>query len=228
MGRQLLPKILFTRNLSDSQLALASELSLNLSVHPFITTEYREKLSFPADSAQRTWVFTSPNAAYAIQNKFEAPPKSCFAVGEKTALALREIGIEARFPKQAQATALVELLKTTNANRFLYLAGALRRPVLEQYFQQESKDFITMEVYDTCLTQPQLTPLEYEWIAFCSPSSVISFFKSYTLAPSQKILAIGNTTKEAIYYEYQNCPIYTPTISTIEAMLYFLHKKQTT
>jgi len=199
-------RILFTRTLNADQIEFGQKMGCNIDHHAFIRIDLcaldSDSLDLINSGAYTNWIFTSQNAVRSLEanrdriqfDKFE----KCFAVGQKTAEQLSEIGITALVPKRQNAEALSDLLSEYSTEAFLYFTGNLRQRTLINFFEDHESPFKEIKVYDTHLIQPEINPSDYDAICFCSPSAVHSFFKNYQIKDNQPCFAIGNTTAVAL------------------------------
>lgn len=199
-------RILFTRSLNTDQIEFGLKMNCLIDHHAFIRVDLCELKTDNIDLINSgdfpNWIFTSQNAARSLQanrehiqiNKME----NCFAVGQKTANQLSEMGISSRVPSRHNSESLSELLKDYSNSPFLYFTGNLRQKTLIHFFEEHKCAYKEIKVYDTHLIQPKITLEDYHAICFCSPSAVHSFFKNYQLNNNQPCFAIGTTTAVAL------------------------------
>jgi len=195
-------RILFTRTLNADQIEFGLKMDCLIDHHAFIRVDLcelkRDHLDLINSGQYPNWIFTSQNAVRSLQaNQKHIELKkmqNCFAVGQKTADKLEEIGISAKIPKRHSAEGLSELLQDITDESFLYFTGNLRQKTLIHFFEEHESPYKELKVYDTHLIQPEINLDHYDAICFCSPSAVHSFFKNYQLNNNQPCFAIGNTT----------------------------------
>ena len=195
-------RILFTRSLSAEEVEFGLKMNCLIEHHAFIKIDLSmlssQELEIVNSGQYPNWIFTSQNAVKSLQankehiqlNKME----KCFAVGQKTAKHLSEIGISSLVPTHHNSEALSELLKDHTTAPFLYFTGNIRQKTLIQFFEEYESPYKEIKTYDTHLIQPKVTLEDYDAICFCSPSAVRSFFKNYQLKNNQPCFAIGTTT----------------------------------
>lgn len=194
--------ILFTRTISEKQRQFGESLGLLIHAIPFIEIELLnpsqdqiKKINYHADS---DWIFTSQNAVKSISpvlsQLHENLERKYYAVGEKTAQELKDIGLQPLIPNQHNVIALVELLKKASAKSYIYYTGNLRRNTITNYFTDQEIAYQEILCYQTKLIQPEIEIKSFDAICFCSPSAVISFFRKYNPDKSVPCIAIGNTT----------------------------------
>lgn len=196
-------KILFTRSLPEDLVKYGKEKNLQVIHKEFIQIQHneltRDIINLMQDENYPNWVFTSQNAVKIIvpwlQQQTSPPLRNCFAVGEKTAQRVAELGYISLFPEQQDANHLVKLLIEEKPHGgFLYFCGNLKRNVLQYYFQKSNIPYKEVEVYRTSLVQPQINPEDYDAICFCSPSAVESFYRTNKPDANMPCFAIGETT----------------------------------
>lgn len=198
--------ILFTRSLNTEQIEFGLKMNCLIDHHSFIKIDLctltKDELDLINSGQYPNWIFTSQNAVRSLQanldgihlNKLE----KCFAVGQKTANKLSEIGLTALVPNRHNSEALSDLLQDHNNKPFLYFTGNLRQKTLIHFFDEHESPYKEIKVYDTHMIQPKIALENYDAICFCSPSAVHSFFKNYQLKDNQPCFAIGNTTAVAL------------------------------
>jgi uroporphyrinogen-III synthase len=199
-------RILFTRSLNADQIEFGLKMNCIIDHHAFIRIDLcspcAEDLEIINSGQYPNWIFTSQNAVISLQANLKQIQidklERCFAVGQKTADQLTEMGISSLMPKRHNSEALSELLKDHANESFLYFTGNLRQKTLIHFFEEHESPFKEIKVYDTHLIQPKINLDDYDAICFCSPSAVHSFFKNYQLKNNQPCFAIGNTTAVAL------------------------------
>jgi len=199
-------RILFTRTLNSDQIEYGLKQGCYIDHHAFIRIDLcaldSDHLELINSGTYPNWIFTSQNAVRSLQANIDSiqldKMGKCFAVGQKTAEKLSEIGITALVPKRHNAEALSELLNAYSSEAFLYFTGNLRQRTLINFFEEHESVYKEIKVYDTHLIQPDINLDDYDAICFCSPSAVHSFFKNYQLKGEQPCFAIGNTTAVAL------------------------------
>ena len=198
--------ILFTRSLNTDQIEFGLKMNCLIDHHPFIridlSTLSSKELEVINSGQYPNWIFTSQNAVRSLQANKEHiqfdKMENCFAVGQKTADQLSEIGISSLIPTHHNSEALSNLLKNHTNAPFLYFTGNLRQKTLIHFFEEHECPYKEIKVYDTHMIQPKITLADYDAICFCSPSAVHSFFKNYQVKNNQPCFAIGNTTAVAL------------------------------
>lgn len=199
-------RILFTRTLNEEQIEFGLKMACQIDHHAFIRVDLCEIKSEELDLINTGqfpyWIFTSQNAVRSLQANLEHIQldrmEKCFAVGQKTANQLSEMGITAEVPKRHSAEGLSELLSNQSDNSFIYFTGNLRQRTLINFFEEHESQYKEIKLYNTQLIQPKIKLEDYDAICFCSPSAVHSFFKNYQLQNNQPCFAIGTTTAVAL------------------------------
>jgi len=228
--------ILVTRPLSSEQIEYAGSLGLVPVIAPALRVE------FPADpdrllkkldkTPDVPWVFTSKNGVEGFrriqQSKFRIRniPKT-YAVGDKTAGALKELGISAHVPDEQHASGLAkviikkeEIIPAGNDKpKIIHWCGNRSRPELKEELAAAGIDLIPLEVYATYLNELKLPEKPIDAILFYSPSAVEAFRHSggfKTVLP--ELFAIGKTTAEALSMEADR-HVHIPSVPSTERML---------
>lgn len=202
--------ILVTRELSDEQQALAENLHLKVWVESAIEIRFRSHWSAVRDAVENTenplFVFTSQNGVKAFHQFLKAGIEipaavPVFAVGGKTAKALKEAGIQPRVPEKQDGTGLAEFLAETLKSeeltpQILHFCGDKRRDELRQILSQHGFSVKDIVVYQTVLKQMKLPAQPVEAILFYSPSAVHAFRNSggFEQDDIPELFAIGETT----------------------------------
>ncbi len=126
--------------------------------------------------------------------------KTVLAIGEKTADAMRSLGVEpliAPFAEQEGMLALLETVDLSSAT-LCYPRSSLARPLLADYLQNKSA--FVIDLYETDYVQPGALPSldEIDEISFASSSCVEGFSRAYGKElPSEKKLSFqGRLTAE--------------------------------
>jgi len=226
-------RILFTRSLNADQIEFGQKMNCAIDHHAFISIDLcspsADELEIINSGRYPNWIFTSQNAVRSLQANLEQIQlnklERCFAVGQKTADQLSEMGISSLIPKRHNSESLSELLKDHADESFLYFTGNLRQKTLIHFFEEHETPYKEIKVYDTHLIQPEINLEDYEAICFCSPSAVHSFFKNYQLKNNQPCFAIGNTTAVALvdYSDFVMLAEQTNVFSLIQSCYQYLN-----
>ncbi|MEX0770008.1 MAG: uroporphyrinogen-III synthase [Balneolaceae bacterium] len=221
--------ILVTRELTNRQIQFARELNLNPIIQPAIRIVFQEPgkknlLKILERKVESAWVFTSRNGVKGydrIQHSIRREmgdmieyPSRIYAVGDKTAEALDDAGLEARTPDRQDATGLAELLIRESGGAGLkdpvnrtfetvvHWCGSRSRKELKQRISKAGLNFVELEVYRTELNEMDFPENLGEAILFYSPSAVEAFRQSGGFNRSlPELFAIGNTTGEILSLE---------------------------
>jgi uroporphyrinogen-III synthase len=211
-------KILVTRELTDQQLQLADDLGLDVTVEPAIRFEFRNNWSSIVNSIEnaetRIFAFTSQNGVKAFQklmdHGYKLPDGVVFyAVGDKTASALEELGYLALVPELSYGDQLGEKiasdLKQTGVEdtTVFHFCGNRRREEMRQVLEDTSITVKDLVVYETILNQLNLNSIDADGILFYSPSAVEAFRKSggFRREKLPEFFAIGHTTARELSIE---------------------------
>ena len=211
-------KILITRELTDEQLQFADDLGLDVTVEPAIRFELRKKWSSVVNSTENAespiFAFTSQNGVNALKKLMEqgyTPPANVvfYAVGEKTASALQELGYTAIVPELSYGEQLGEKIAADlkqsglmDASVF-HFCGNRRREELRQTLEKSDIDIKDLVVYKTIINQMNINGDDAEAVLFYSPSAVEAFRKSGGFRDGNlpELFAIGHTTAQELSIE---------------------------
>ena len=211
-------KILITRELTDEQLQFADDLGLDVTVEPAIRFELRKKWSSVVNSTENAespiFAFTSQNGVNALKKLMEQgytlPVNVVFyAVGEKTASALQELGYTAVVPELSYGEQLGEKIAADlnqsglkDATVF-HFCGNRRREELRQTLEKSDIDIKDLVVYKTIINQMNINGDDAEAVLFYSPSAVEAFRKSGGFRDGNlpELFAIGHTTAQELSIE---------------------------
>jgi len=211
-------KILITRELTDEQLQFADDLGLDVTVEPAIRFEFRKKWSSVVNSIEGAespiFAFTSQNGVNALEKLMEqgyTPPVNVvfYAVGEKTASALQELGYTAIVPELSYGEQLGEKIAADLKQSGLkdatvfHFCGNRRREELRQTLEKSDIDIKDLVVYKTIINQMNINGDDAEAVLFYSPSAVEAFRKSGGFRDGNlpELFAIGHTTAQELSIE---------------------------
>lgn len=165
----------------------------------------RERLAQP--ERYSGLIVTSPRAVRAMAEVgLEGPGqtawsgKRAYAVGPKTADALRELGFVPTGEEAGSAAALASVI-AKKKTPYLFLCGNRRRDELPSALQKAGTPFEELVVYETHLRSgidfPTAEP--DDWLVFFSPSGIEAVTR-HAGAPARhyRLAAIGPTTAEAL------------------------------
>jgi len=173
--------------------------------YPLIQTE--KLISPEIERAKELWpqfthlVFTSRTA---VQYWFEEQSfcdKEVIAVGEATALALREKGVVAKVALEETQEGVIALLKDLKEAHIFWPRSKLARPLLEQCLKERGFSYMALDLYTTVF-HPQERIEDWsqiEEIVFTSPSTVEAFWHLYGGFPKGIFCkALGKITQRAL------------------------------
>lgn len=153
-------------------------------------------------------IFTSPRAVEAFSRAFPGTGdtgwknKALFAVGPRTAAAMRSLGYEPEGERTGSAEQLAAYILQRHAGgTLLFLCGDRRRDALPSLLHEAG--FCTEEivVYRTRLRTLPIWPGDKkpDWVVFFSPSGLEAILKSPEISlEGISIAAIGSVTAEAV------------------------------
>ena len=211
------PNVLITKELNDEQLKLAEDLGLHVVMQSAIDIEYRSDwFSFQTilkTVTKPVLAFTSQNGVESFRQYIESgndmPDYSAvYAVGEKTAEMLTEIGIDAVVPEQKNSMGLAKKLAEDFTDKkkkpnVLHLCGDKRRDEFRDFLEESDINIRDVVVYNTHLNNMELPPQQMDAILFFSPSAVQAFRQSggFLNQKNTEFFAIGSTTGEEVSIE---------------------------
>ncbi len=156
------------------------------------------------------------------KNIIAAWDRAVFAVGEKTAEALKELNFVVMNPYKQSAEGLASLIEKqfeTDKPVVLHWCGNRRRDQLGDQLKKAGFEYIDMEVYQTELNAIPWPEREPDAILFYSPSGVEAFRQSGGFKrPLPELFAIGSTTGEALSLE-SGKNVHIPSKPSTEALL---------
>jgi len=194
--------------------SLASKYGLKIDFRPFIQIEAipakefrKQKISILDFSAV---IFTSRNAVDHYFNvckdlKIEVPTDmKYFCISEQTANYLQKyIVIRKRkiFTGQRTALELIEVLKKHKNEKFLFPCSNIRKDDIPKFLRENEYVFSEAVLYRTVASDlSDLADIEYDVIAFFSPSGINSLFVNFPNFDQNntRIAAFGPTTAKAV------------------------------
>ncbi|NCQ11155.1 MAG: uroporphyrinogen-III synthase [Bacteroidetes bacterium] len=224
--------IWITRELSNYEIIFCRNLGVNPIEVPTISIQLHthEGVQIPHSSA---WAFTSQHAVDWISEVIksgnlspELLPDQWFAIGAKTAEAIRKLHFEAIIPESSYGSNLANLLDVHKVRTVLHFTGNLARPELKQACLILGINYHSLEVYETQVHKPESLPAEKpNGIIFLSPSAVDGFIQaqnSMNVLKSTKVFAIGKTTASELLKHRIEATI--PPKATFEALINFVSK----
>ena len=193
---------------------LAKKYNIKIDFRPFIQVEgvdYKEFKKQKIDILAHTAViFTSRNAVdnffrICVEGKVEVPAEmKYFCVSEQTANYLQKyIVIRKRkiFVGQKTAKDLEEIIKKHKEDNYLYPCSNIRKDELPKFLQEQGYKYTEAVLYKTVASDlKDLRDINYDVIAFFSPSGVNSLFANFPKFKQNKtrIAAFGPTTAKAV------------------------------
>jgi uroporphyrinogen-III synthase len=197
-----------TRKSQPEEQLLAENLGLQLVDVPAIEIELLpfEVISVPHSPA---WVFTSQHAVEWVKTGIESEnlspdllPEQWFAIGKKTAKAIRDLKFDPIIPDAAYGGNLAVLLDTYKVRTVLHFTGNLARAELAQACLVYGINYHAIEVYKTHILPPEKFPTEKpDAVLFLSPSAVEGFastMEGARILEQNRLFAIGKTTQQAL------------------------------
>ena len=193
---------------------LAEKYNLKIDFRPFIQINPTDVKQFRKQKINildfTAVIFTSRNAVdhffrLASEMKVEMPADmKYFCVSEQTANYLQKyIVIRKRkiFSGQRTAKDLIELIKKHKTEKFIFPCSSIRKNEIPNFL--EENDFIYVEaiIYETAASDlSDLADVNYDVIAFYSPSGIQSLFKNFPdfKQNNTRIAAFGPTTAKAV------------------------------
>lgn len=228
MNQPKLHKILVTRALSSEQIAWANAVGLDPVVEPALEFEFPDHFGFAEEIVEQNpnavWVFTSKNGVEALKRLLsssiiEPGNPVVYAVGEKTAEALSELGMEVIVPETQDGKHLAEYIINNSVKSVIHWCGDKRRDELRVALEKTEIELIEMVVYKTKLRKMKLPEFETEAILFFSPNSVEAFRESGGFESElPELFAVGSTTGEYLALELGK-HVHIPAVPSAEALL---------
>jgi uroporphyrinogen-III synthase len=155
-------------------------------------------------------IFTSRNAVdhffrICKEAKIEMPAEmKYFCVTEQTANYLQKyIQIRKRkiFAGEKTSKDLLEIIKKHAKEKFLYPCSEIRNDSIPNYLSENGYDYSEAVMYQTVSSNlSDMKELDYDIIAFFSPSGVKSLFENFPnfVQGDKRIAAFGPTTSQAV------------------------------
>lgn len=193
---------------------LKSKYDIKIDFRPFIQIEpvsLKEFRTQKIDILNYTAIiFTSRNAVdhlfkLAAQMKIEMPADmKYFCISEQTSNYLQKyIVIRKRkiFTGSKTAMDLIEILKKHKNEKFLFPCSNIRKNDIPDFLNENDYDFSEAVIYRTIASDlSDLAEVNYDIIAFFSPSGITSLFHNFPEFKQKKtrIAAFGPTTAKAV------------------------------
>lgn len=220
-------RILSTRHLTDSSVAVAGESGIQIDVQDFIQIKPLQNEDLSEDKMLHVFhdgavhVFTSANAArildkYYLHNDIwyviHEPNVCCISGSTRKAVeaALPGCKILAESPYGSElANAIIQLGNITAVNFF---CGNIRRNELPDTLKKAGIEVNEFVIYEN-IPAPAVVPDNYDGILFFSPSAVKSYLSANRLLPATVCFAIGRTTATELKEHTDNKIIISTDIS---------------
>jgi uroporphyrinogen-III synthase len=197
---------------------LATKYNIKVDFRPFIEVQAVAMKDFRKQKvdilAHTAIIFTSKNAIdhffdICKQLKLEMPAEmKYFCVSEQTANYLQKyIVIRKRkvFSGQKSAMDLTEFIKKHKEEKYLYPCSEIHKDELPKWMKDNNYSLTESVIYKTVPSNlSDLAEVNYDMIAFFSPSGVASLFHNFPdfKQKNTRIAAFGPTTAKAVK-EYQ-------------------------
>lgn len=201
-------------NANSPYFKLAEKYNVKVDFRPFIQVEgvgYKEFRKEKIDILAHTAViFTSRNAVdnffrICEELKIEVPSDmKYFCISEQTANYLQKyIIIRKRkiFTGVKTAKDLLEVIKKHKGEKYLFPCSNIRKDDIPSFLREENCEFTEAVLYKTVASDlSDLKDVNYDMIAFFSPSGVNSLFVNFPKFTQNgtRIAAFGPTTSKAV------------------------------
>ncbi len=203
-------KILSTKKIETSLIAIAKENNIEIIEHEFICVtpintqeKYEETLEWMAKDKANV-VITSANAANSLIDflKFDDFYDICewniFCMSGKTKDTLFNYSKDLNVVATAQSSAdLANKIVEKRIKEVVFFCGDKRREELPELLGEKGIKINEVILYETKETPVKIDD-EFDGIIFYSPSGVNSFFSLNVVSDKTKLFAIGNTTADAL------------------------------
>lgn len=193
---------------------LAQKFNIKIDFRPFIQVEQVDAKEFRKSKidilAHSAIILTSRNAVDNLfrvckDNKIEMPADmKYFCISEQTANYLQKyIVIRKRkiFTGKKTAADLFEVIKKHKTEKFLFPCSNIRKDDIPNFLEENGYDYSEAVLYKTVASDlSDLKEVNYDMIAFFSPSGVNSLFVNFPDFKQNKtrIAAFGPTTAKAV------------------------------
>lgn len=194
--------------------SLREKYGLKIDFRPFIQIEpitAKEFRNQKVDVNKHTAViFTSRNAVdhffrLCNENKIEVPgDMKYFCISEQTSNYLQKyITIRKRkiFTGSRTAADLIEILKKHKSEKYIFPCSNIRKNDIPDFLEENDFKFTEVTIYRTVASDlSDLADVNYDIIAFFSPSGISSLFANFPDFKQNKtrIAAFGPTTSKAV------------------------------
>ena len=193
---------------------LSQKYNLKIDFRPFIQINPTDVKQFRKQKINildfTAVIFTSRNAVdhffrLASEMKVEMPADmKYFCVSEQTANYLQKyIVIRKRkiFSGQRTAKDLIELINKHKTEKFIFPCSSIRKNDIPNFLEENDFIFVEAIIYETAASDlSDLADVNYDIIAFYSPSGIQSLFKNFPdfKQNNTRIAAFGPTTAKAV------------------------------
>jgi len=193
---------------------LAKRYNLKIDFRPFIKVESvsgkdfrKQKIHILDHSAV---IFTSRNAVDHFFNlckylKIEVPTDmKYFCISEQTANYLQKYIVMRKrkiFTGHRTESELIEVLKKHKNEKYLFPCSNIRKDDIPRFLKENEFDYSEAILYETVANDlSDLANIEYDVIAFFSPSGIHSLFLNFPnfVQNNTRIAAFGKTTAKAV------------------------------
>lgn len=211
--------ILVTRALNNDQLLLCEKLGLDVKIEPAIRIQYRQNWQAVHNLIESNQMFvlafTSQSGVEAYQSYLKEgghsfKPLKIYAVGEKTACSIANLGLNPIIPEHQNGVGLAKRISADflsdpnlSAAIVLHFCGNRRRDEFRHFLESSEINVRDVVVYETILEKMGLKNLNVDGILFYSPSAVQAFRDSggFESDLNAELFAIGHTTGEELSIE---------------------------
>jgi len=198
-------RIVSTKKLQANQKQYLLNANFSVVEADFIKIKLKK---FTFKSKFQNLIFSSQNAVDSIlkNTKLELlRSKKCFAVGQKTKIALELNGFKVIESADYASELASTICNQYSEESFVFFSGNLRREILPDSLTLANVRFEEIEVYETILT-PQTINSKPDGILFFSPSAVESYVQANTIT-DEICFCIGKTTAEPVEKITSHCII---------------------
>ncbi|RZS99170.1 uroporphyrinogen-III synthase [Aquimarina brevivitae] len=205
------PTILSTKLLSPSQ----KELLLNAGVaYVEYNSIHTSAVAFTYDGELITnAIFTSKNAVKAVASA-KLRIQHCYCVGEKTRLALEELGFQVQLVADSASELAKGIIEHYADQAFHFFCGNIRRDELPHILQEHNISITETVVYKT-LANLKSFERQFDGVLFFSPSGVKSYVASNYVEASRAFCIGPTTAADAQWYTDHVIIAKKPTIENV-------------
>lgn len=193
-------QVFISRNLTHESVFLQSLQQADFEVIGMSLIEFTPV--FFTHLPESDWVFFySKKAVHYFFTNLRQANRECTAkiaaIGPGTAEALEDWNVPANFiGTGAPENTAGKFLAVAAAQRVLFPRAAQSRQSIQQILQEKIVPLDLIVYQNTPRTDFEL-PI-CDWLVFTSPMNVQAYFRKYKIYPHQQILAIGDTTANAL------------------------------